>query len=264
MQGRAAHGRGERLPGLVGRRRGRCAVCSMSEAAIVKKKVEVVVADGTQMAAYVARPGDGGTHPGVLVFQEAFGVNRHIRNVCDRLAAEGYVAIAPELFHRTGPGFEGSYTDFPAVQPHYQAVTTETAEMDVRAAHEWLSSNAQVKAKEISSVGFCMGGRVSFLANSVVPLQAAVSFYGGGIAPGLLDRAAKVQAPTLLIWGGLDKHIPPEQRKAVTDALSAEQKIYVNVEFSRAGHGFFCDERASYEPHSAGQAWALTLEFLRS
>jgi carboxymethylenebutenolidase len=80
----------------------------------------------------------------------------------------------------------------------------------------------------------------------------------------LLDRAAKVQAPTLLIWGGLDKHIPPEQRKAVTDALSAEQKIYVNVEFSRAGHGFFCDERASYEPHSAGQAWALTLEFLRS
>jgi carboxymethylenebutenolidase len=236
----------------------------MSQAAIVTEKVELGVADGTRMAAYVARPGQGGPHPGLLVFQEAFGVNRHIRNVSDRLAAEGYVVIAPELFHRTAPGFEGSYTDFPAVMPHYQAVTTETAELDIRSAYEWLHSNAQVKSSEISCVGFCMGGRVSFLANSVVRLRAAVSFYGGGIAPGLLDRAAKVQAPSLLIWGGLDKHITREHRKAVTDALSAQQKIYVNVEFSRAGHGFFCDERASYEPHSARQAWALTLEFLRS
>jgi carboxymethylenebutenolidase len=243
----------------------RCAVFNMSEAAVVKENVELGVSDGTRMAAYVARPGDQGAHPGLLVFQEAFGVNRHIRNVCDRFAAEGYVAIAPELFHRTAPpGFEGSYTDFPAVQPHYQAVTTETAEMDVRAAYEWLGSNAHVKANEISSVGFCMGGRVSFLANSAVALCAAVSFYGGGIAPGLLDRAAKIQAPSLLIWGGLDTHITAEHRKAVTDALSAQKKIYVNVEFSRAGHGFFCDERASYEPHSARQAWVLTLEFLRS
>ena len=228
------------------------------------EKVELSVADGNRMAAYVARPKQGGPHPGLLLFQEAFGVNRHIRNVGDRLAAEGYVVIAPELFHRTAPGFEGSYTDFPAVLPHYQAVTTETSELDIRSAYEWLNSNAQVKSNEISSVGFCMGGRVSFLANSVVRLRAAVSFYGGGIAPGLLDRAAKVQAPSLLIWGGLDKHITPEHRKAVTDALSAQQKIYVNVEFSRAGHGFFCDERASYEPQSARQAWALTLEFLRS
>jgi carboxymethylenebutenolidase len=236
----------------------------MSQAAIVKEKVKLAVADGTQMAAYVARPEQGGPHPGLLVFQEAFGVNHHIRSVSERFAAEGYVVIAPELFHRTAPGFEGSYTDFPAVMPHLQAMTTETAEMDIGSAHEWLRSNAQVKPNEISSVGFCMGGRVSFLANSVVPLRAVVSFYGGGIAPGLLDRASKVQAPSLLIWGGLDKHITPEHRKAVTDALSAQQKIYVNVEFSQADHGFFCDERASYEPRSARQAWALTLEFLRS
>ncbi|MGA2203392.1 MAG: dienelactone hydrolase family protein [Terriglobales bacterium] len=236
----------------------------MSQAAIVKEKVKLAVADGTQMAAYVARPEQGGPHPGLLVFQEAFGVNHHIRSVSERFAAEGYVVIAPELFHRTAPGFEGSYTDFPAVMPHLQAMTTETAEMDIGSAHEWLRSNAQVKPNEISSVGFCMGGRFSFLANSVVPLRAAVSFYGGGIAPGLLDRASKVQAPSLLIWGGLDKHITPEHRKAVTDALSAQQKIYVNVEFSQADHGFFCDERASYEPRSARQAWALTLEFLRS
>jgi carboxymethylenebutenolidase len=237
----------------------------MTQAAILKEKVELSVEDGTRMAAYVARPKYAGPHPGLLVFQEAFGVNHHIRSVTERFAAEGYVAIAPELFHRTAPaGFEASYTDYPAVMPHFQAVMPETAEADIRSAYERLRLNPEVKTNEISCIGFCLGGRVSFIANSSVSLRAAVSFYGGGIAPGLLDRASRLQAPSLFIWGGLDKNIPPEQRRAVTEALSAENKIYVNAEFSRAGHGFFCDERAAYEPHSARQAWALTLEFLRS
>lgn len=215
------------------------------------------------MSAYVARPKQDGPHPGMLLFQEAFGVNHHIRNVAERFAAEGYVAVAPELFHRTAPaGFEASYADFNAVRPHLQAVTPENAEFDIRASHEWLRANANVE--QISSVGFCLGGRVSFIANSIVPLRAAASFYGGGIAPGLLDRAAKLRAPMLFVWGGLDRHITPEVRKAVTDALTEQKKIYVNAEFSRADHGFFCDERSAYEPHSAKQAWALTLEFLRS
>jgi carboxymethylenebutenolidase len=212
---------------------------------IVTDKVELAVADGTTMAAYVARPKEAQPHPGLLLFQEAFGVNHHIRSVSDRFAAEGYVVIAPELFHRTAPpGFEGSYTDFPAVMPHLQAITPQTAEMDVRSSYEWLRLNAQVKA-------------------GTLRLRAAVSFYGGGIAPGLLDLAPKLEAQSLLIWGGLDKHITPEHRKAVTDALSMHHKSYVNVEFSQADHGFFCDERATYEPRSARQAWALTLEFLR-
>src|SRR6202451_633732 len=119
----------------------------MSGTAIVKEIVELAVADGTRMSAYVARPQQGGPHPGLLVVQEAFGVNHHIRNVSDRFAAEGYVAIAPELFHRTAPpGFEVSYTDFPSVMPHMKAVTTETAELDLRSAYEWLGSNAQVRA----------------------------------------------------------------------------------------------------------------------
>jgi carboxymethylenebutenolidase len=232
---------------------------------VVTERVELAVADQTRMAGYVARPADGGPHPGLLVFQEAFGVNHHIRDVTERFAAQGYVAIAPELFHRTAPaGFEASYTDFPSVMPHMQAVTTETAEADIRAAYDWLGSKGAVKAGEISCVGFCLGGKASFIANSSVRLQAAVSFYGGGIAPGLLGRAAKLQAPSLFIWGGLDKHITPDQRRVVSEALSAEKRIYVNAEFSRADHGFFCDERSAYEPHSARQAWALTLEFLRS
>jgi carboxymethylenebutenolidase len=237
----------------------------MAQGGVVKETVELKVANASPMFAYLARPAGDGPHPGLMVFQEAFGVNSHIRSVTERFAEQGYVAIAPELFHRTAPpGFEGDYKDFPSVMPHYQAVTNEAAEADVRAAYDWLRSYPQLNASQISCVGFCMGGRVSFLANSVVPVRKAVSFYGGGIAPGLLDRAAKLHGPALLFWGGLDKHITPEHRKAVTDALSAQHKTYVNVEFSNADHAFFCDDRSAYEPHAARQAWALTLEFLQS
>lgn len=236
----------------------------MEQVAVGQEKVELAVSDGTRMNAYVARPQPGDKHAGLLLFQEAFGVNHHIRSVGDRFAREGFVVIAPELFHRTAPGMEAGYTDFEAVKPHVQAVTSEGAERDIQSAYDWLKSSPHVNSDSISSIGFCLGGRVSFIANSSVALRAAVSFYGGGIAPGLLDRTAKLQAPMLLVWGGQDKHIPPEQRRSVTEALAAQNKIYVNAEFSRADHGFFCDERASYEPHSARQAWALALEFLRS
>ena len=237
----------------------------MSDVAITQERIELKVAGAPPMAAYVARPASGGPHPGLMVFQEAFGVNSHIRDVTDRFAAQGYVAIAPELFHRTAPaGFEGNYKDFASLAPHYQAVTNETAAADIQSTYDWLRSAPNIQTDRISSVGFCMGGRVSFLANSMVPLRSAVSFYGGGIAPGLLDRAANLHGPALLIWGGLDKRIMAEHRNAVTEALTAAHKLYVNVEFSNADHGFFCDQRSAYEPNAARQSWSLTLEFLRS
>jgi carboxymethylenebutenolidase len=237
----------------------------MGRNGITAERIQLKVGGSSPMQAYIARPEAGGPHPGLLVFQEAFGVNAHIRDVTERFADQGYVAIAPELFHRTAPaGFEASYSDFPSVRPHMQAATAEAAEADIRATYDWLHSNSQVKGDHISCVGFCMGGRVSFIADSIVPLHAAVSFYGGGIAPDLLDRAASLHAPILLIWGGLDKHITPELRRVVVDAVAAQRKPYVNAEFSQADHGFFCDQRPSYESKSARQAWGLTLEFLRS
>lgn len=232
---------------------------------LVTEKIELKVADRGPMTAYLARPRGGGPHPGLIVFQEAFGVNAHIRNVTERFAAQGYLAIAPELFHRTAPaGFRGDYENLASVRPHYQAVTNETAEADTRATYEWLHSQPLVQRDRISAVGFCMGGKICFLANSVVPLHAAVSFYGGGIAQILLDRVPKLHGTVLLIWGGLDKHITHEHRRAVVEALSVQHKRYVNVEFSSADHAFFCDERGAYEPQAARQSWALTLEFLRS
>ncbi len=237
----------------------------MSVTTITRENVELSVAGTPPMHAHVVRPSSGGRHPGLMVFQEAFGVNGHIRNVTDRFASQGYVAIAPELFRRTAPpGFEGDYKDFPSVRPHMEAVTNECAQADIRATYDWLRSSQHVNADQISCVGFCMGGKIAFLANAVVPMRAAISFYGGGIAQSLLDRAAKLHGSALLIWGGLDKNITADHRKAVTDVLDAQKKSYVNVVFSTADHGFFCDERPAYDPKAAKQAWALALEFLRS
>jgi carboxymethylenebutenolidase len=226
------------------------------------EKVTLKVGDGTSMNAYVSTPAGDAKAPGMLVFQEAFGVNAHIRDITDRIAKQGYVAIAPELFHRTGPGFEGEYTNFQPCMPHMQALTPEGLIADARSAFDWLQKNPRVKANSTACIGFCMGGRVSFLANSELPLKAAISFYGGGIAPGLLPRAAQQQAPILFFWGALDAHIPKEHPRAIVDALQEAKKTYVNVEFSDADHGFFCDARASYKDTAAKQAWALVLEFL--
>ena len=188
------------------------------------RKHHAAGSDGTSMNAYVATPAEGGKLPGLLVFQEAFGVNPHIRDVTERFAKQGYVAIAPELFHRTAPGFEGSYTDFPAVMPHMQALTPDGLIADAQAAFDWLQKNPRVLPNATASVGFCMGGRVSFLANSALPLKAAISFYGGGIAPALLPRVPQIHGPMLFFWGGLDAHIPPDQIRSVIDAMKAGEE----------------------------------------
>ncbi len=226
------------------------------------ENITLKVADGTSMSAYVATPAEGAKAPGLLVFQEAFGVNAHIRDVTDRFAKQGYVAIAPELFHRTGPGFEGAYSNFPACMPHMQALTPDGLVADARAAFDWLQKNPRVLPNATASVGYCMGGRVSFLANSAMPLKAAISFYGGGIAPALLPRAAQQNGPILFFWGALDSHIPKDHIRNIIDAMQEAKKTYVNVEFSDADHGFFCDARPSYKETAAKQAWELALKFL--
>ncbi|MCL5266737.1 MAG: dienelactone hydrolase family protein [Bacteroidetes bacterium] len=116
-----------------------------------KDYVDLKVSDGTTMAAYVTRPTDRGKHPGIMVFQEAFGVNSYIRDVADRFAKEGFTAIAPELFHRTGPGFEGNYSDFPGVQPHTSKLTVEGLEADARAAYDWFKNDHRPAYNEKAS-----------------------------------------------------------------------------------------------------------------
>src|ERR1700723_2748723 len=221
------------------------------------EKVSLKIADGTQMNAYVARPSDSLKHPGLLVLQEAYGVNAHIRDVTERFAREGYVSIAPELYHRTAPGFEGKYDDIQSAMPHMKAMTEKGLIEDLRAAYDWLTNSSHVAPEKIASIGFCMGGRVSFLACTTLPLQAAISFYGGNIAPALLPRVPQLNAPILFCWGGKDKHISKEQTQAIADECNRNGKPFVNVDFSDADHGFFCDARATYHPKVATLAWNL-------
>ena len=220
--------------------------------------VDLKVDDGTQMRAWVSQPTGQPPKRGLLVFQEAFGVNPHIRDVTERFAEAGFLAISPELFHRTAPGFEGSYTDFPGVTPHLQAISEKGLDADVLAAFGWLERAGL--AGNVAAVGYCLGGRVSFVANSALPLKAAASYYGGRIPP-LLGRAPRLSGPMLFFWGGVDHHIPETERQAVTQSVSGASKPFVDVTFSEADHGFFNDARSSYHPAAAAQAWALTHAF---
>lgn len=222
--------------------------------------ISIEPADGTEMEAYVAMPEEKGTYPGILLLQEAFGVNHHIRNIAERIAREGYVVIAPDLFHRTASRIEIPYDNFAAAMPHYQAISKEGLSADLRASYDWLQQQPNVVHEKVGSIGFCLGGRVSFLANAVLPLAAAVSYYGGGILS-LLDEAVNFHAPHLFFWGGQDKHIPQEQVSSIISAVKEAGKEYINVEISYADHGFHCDERGSYNPNAAKEAWAMTLAF---
>jgi carboxymethylenebutenolidase len=224
-------------------------------------RVALEIADGTSMNAYVARPKVGTPTAGMLVFQEAFGINAYMRDISDRFAALGFLSIAPELFHRTGPGFEGSYTDFESVRKHTSALTPDGVNADIEASYTWLREKG-IDAPRVGAVGFCMGGRVAYMANARVQLGAAISFYGGGIVPDLLPLAQAQRAPILMFWGGLDTHIPPEQYRAVADALTAAKVTHEQVVFSQADHGFFCDARPSYNELASRQAWALVNAFL--
>lgn len=229
---------------------------------ILAHEMALQVSDGSSMNAFVARPVAEGRHPGIIVFQEAFGVNEHIQDVAERLARHGFVAVAPELYHRTAPGYRGSYTNIGPSLELMKTLTEPGLLADAQAVHEWFQHDPGTAADRVGCVGFCMGGRVSFLVNTVLPLRAAVSFYGAGIANGLTDRAPDLKGAMLFFWGGKDVHIGTEAPGAVAKALHEAGKAFVNVEFSEADHGFFCNFRSAFHAPSARQAEALLFTFL--
>lgn len=222
--------------------------------------------DGGSMQAYASLPDrhGKGPFPGLVVFPEAFGVNHHMKAVADRFAAAGFVAVCPELYHRSAPaGWTCGYDQFDQARGHMKHVTLATLQADAKACWDWLRGQAQVDGDRIACVGYCLGGRAAFAANLALPFKAAISYYGGGIVPDLLEQAAALHGPMLFFWGGLDDHIGPAAPGKTAEALRAAKKPCVNVEVSYAGHGFACDERPSFHPQAANEAWALTQAFLR-
>lgn len=225
---------------------------------------QLAVDDGTTMAAFVARPAGAANAPGIVIFQDAFGVNEHFKDVALRFAAEGFTAIVPELYHRTGAHVHVAFGDVPAARPHSDAIAFEMQMADTRACYAWLTADG-VAPDRVAAVGYCYGGRVAYMANAAAPFAAAVAYYAAGLsAPPYLALAERQHGPILMFWAGRDQHVPREKARLTEDALDAAGKVHTQVLFSHAEHAFFCNDRPSYNADYARESWDLTLAFLRN
>jgi carboxymethylenebutenolidase len=226
----------------------------------VKSEMVDVPTPAGAMPAQLARPGGDEPLPAVIVIQEAFGLNGHIKDVGRRIAAEGYVTLALDMFHRGGPGRVAGYDDLPKALRLMGELNDEGIVEDVGAAITHLESQRFVRKDRIGITGFCMGGRVSFLAACALPdkIKAAVPFYGGGIP---IDRTATLKAPVLAFFGEDDAFIPLGQVHALEEEANRHGKSLETVVYPKAPHGFFCDERDSYRPEAARDSWARLKTF---
>lgn len=213
--------------------------------------------------AYLARPTAPGSYPGIIVFQEVFGVNAHIRDVADRLAREGYIAIAPALYQRSHPGFEVGYTpdDLALGRQYKDATRAEELTGDTRAAIAYLQTIDGYNGK-LGTIGFCFGGHVAYLIATLPEIQATASFYGAGIpdfCPGetepTITRTPHIQGEIYCFFGIADPLIPAKQNAAVEAALQTANISHRVFRYPGVDHGFFCDRRDSYNAEAAKAAW---------
>jgi carboxymethylenebutenolidase len=217
----------------------------------VGQDIKLKASDGFQSSGYRADP--AGTPKGaIVVIQEIFGVNHHIRSVCDRLAGAGYVAIAPSIFDRIEPNFQSGYSpDEVAVARKFVANPDWPAMLlDTQAAID-----AVKDVGPVGIIGFCLGGSVAYAAATKLSgLSAAVGYYGGAVVRFVDD---KPKVPTQLHFGEKDQGIPLTDVDTIK-AKRPEVEVYV---YPGAQHGFHCDERASYDKASADIAWPRSLDF---
>jgi carboxymethylenebutenolidase len=213
--------------------------------------IKLTASDNFQLGAYRAAPA-GPSKGAIVVIQEIFGVNHHIRHVCDRLAAEGYVAIAPAIFDRTQPNFQCGYSPDDIAEARKFIANPDWAAMlrDTEAAIDAVKSEGPV-----GIIGFCLGGSIAYAAATKLSgLSAAVGYYGGAIVRSA-DDAPKV--PTQLHFGEKDAGIPLTDVETIK-AKRPEVEVFI---YPGAQHGFSCDERASYDKTSADIAWPRSMAF---
>jgi len=218
------------------------------------EKLTLNAEDGHRLSAYRATP--SGTPRGALVIvQEIFGVNAHIRSVADSYAADGYVSLAPALFDRVEPGFETGYTqdDIDRGRTIRGKVGWDQMVMDTKAAVRELAKGGT----KVGIVGYCMGGSMAWLASTRIDgLSAAVGYYGGAVADFATENP---RCPVLLHFGETDASIPKEHWDKVR---AAHPEVPTHI-YPGAGHGFSCDARGSYHEASAKLARERTIAFLR-
>jgi carboxymethylenebutenolidase len=224
------------------------------------ERIFINASDGGNFGAYLARP-ESGSGPGVVIIQEIFGVNDHIRSVCDLYAEEGYFALAPDIFWRIQPGVELSY-DEPAIRRGRELAARCKIDLAVEDIGAAIASVRTVGGATgtVGVVGFCFGGRLAFLSAARAEVDAAISYYGGGIEQHAAE-AQSIRCPLMLHWGAQDAAIPAIARETVRAALAGHDRAESYV-YADAGHGFNCDKRASFHRFSARLAHSRTLGLL--
>ena len=214
----------------------------------------------------------GGKISAVIVIQEAFGVNHHMQEVCRRVAALGYVAISPELFHRQGAGLDLPYGDFSKVMPVLSKLTNAGIRSDIDATLKYLATELKIPAANVAVMGFCLGGLAAMIAATGLPIGAAISYYGGGMTESregmglspVIQDFGKIHCPVLLFFGGKDQSIPMSQILEVETALKAQHKKYELTVYPEAGHAFTNDERpTNYNEAATKASWAKTVSWLK-
>ncbi len=223
------------------------------------------------MPVYTAAP-ENQNCPVVIVIQEVFGVNHHIKDICGRLAREGFLAMAPELFHRKGQHITAEYTAREAIMPLLGLLSNEDLISDIRDVVNFLPEIHNADTSKIFTMGFCVGGFGSLLAATELPITGAISFYGAGLVrprEGLklspfVEKLADVKCPLLLFFGEQDASIPEADRFEIRRVLNENHVPHEMIVYGEADHGFFCDERKTYHRTSAKDAWEKSLHWLRN
>ena len=240
----------------------------MVELAISTDKVQVQNGD-LSIDAYLAMPDKSGKFPGVIVIQEIFGVNSHIRDITERFAKEGYVAIAPAIYQRQAPGFETGYTekDLEIGRKYKNQTKAEELISDIQATIKYLYSLPQVKPGGLGTIGFCFGGHVVYLVATLEDIKATASFYGAGIVnscPGggepTITRTKKIKGTLYGFFGTEDPLIPNEHVDEIEAELEKQNIPHQIFRYEGATHGFMCDRRDSYNPQATKDAWTKVLD----
>ena len=223
--------------------------------------MRIAMPDGGDMGAHVVLP-SGGSGPGVVVLMEIFGVGSYIRTACERLAALGYVAVAPDLYRRLEPGLELEHDEeglgkaLEAVQKLDAAGAVEDAAVALEAVREMPSVSGRVGA-----VGFCLGGRLAYGLGAASDPDAIVCYYGSGIADAL-DQADQITCPALFHFGGDDPYIPRSDADRVRAVVEGRDDWEFALQ-EDGGHAFDNhDAPMFHRPEAAARAWELTRDFL--
>lgn len=220
--------------------------------------IDVEGRDGS-FGAYLALP-PAGRGPGLLLLQEIFGVNEHIRGVAEQYALAGFVVLAPDLFWRQGARIELGYdgADWERARQLKATVTQDAVVRDMQATLATLRHRAECSGRA-GAIGYCVGGKLAFTAAALCGVEAAVAYYGGGIQD-QLDLAPRIDCPIQFHYAELDDHIPTEAVDAVRQAVvDKDAEVYV---YAGAQHGFNCWARANYGPAAAALAHGRSLAFL--